>query len=941
MDAEWIKSPTARRVLVHWADDRPAWLWSADGRSLLWRNGAAGLFHAKLKKSGLKRAPEPVPIKGQVARLLRLGSLGRSSLSRIQFLAGSKPVSATCTVTPLELAGGEMALLVVGVDPIDAEVLEASAGQAFDTLSTALFPPGAEYLLVEGGAVRDGTPRARERFAASIDSLGIPDLSGTDSGETELAGEKVRLTRFRASPQDAVLLLIEAFEPEGAQSRIDSIRAEEGLATLHERAPADLELPQDDTAEPLLPIGLPPLEEAPSQDAAESGGGTAAEDLWVEPFEPPAVGPGRSLSSLFDRLAGHEELYAPLPEPEEISAEPQATPKAPEPAVAVPTTETEAERPSEPAAAGPQGGEGPDMIAAVIEFADDNEEIEEAHEAAAPVTYRVIGRGFTPIASESAAAPAASAEAPPEPAAEIATDLPAPPPSPEIVERVSRYNFDELSRILTDRVGAEGPAAGGTVEIESPIAPGQVPLSRAPDRALVNVAAETFILNRLPIGIMVFRDQQVLFANRALTDLIGYETIDALRNSGLAAIFPSEEAAAAGPVTHLVHKGGTLLPVVARLQSITWQGRPALMLSASLSQAGTGYEGVVKAFAEALAEQRGEGFVVADRAGVVTRVTAKACALLGGAEADIAGKPLAALIDAKDGAALRGFLDGPAKFAETARPCLLVGGLAPQTSLLLFAEGRAGIVSGYFGLLRRESVLAAEAIEPSMLARVSRGVRRPLNSIIGFSDLIRSAAFGTLENQRYLEYARDIKTAGQEIAALVDELDDIARLKEGSYAARPAELDLGGLLESCMVRVREQAGAARVLVRSAISERLPRIRADRASLRQAVLNLLASAIDQTPSGGTVVLSAQLEDDGSIAVNVRDSGGRNTDPAERFVVFRDGVGKDGEMLLPMRSSVGLALTRSLLAVNTCSLSVDPSTGVGTLFSLLVPADLVAR
>ncbi len=227
-----------------------------------------------------------------------------------------------------------------------------------------------------------------------------------------------------------------------------------------------------------------------------------------------------------------------------------------------------------------------------------------------------------------------------------------------------------------------------------------------------------------------------------------------------------------------------------------------------------------------------------------------------------------------------------------------------------------------------------------MLARLSRGIRRPLNTIIGFADLIRSAAFGASDNARYLEYARDIRTAGGEIATLVDELDDFSRLREGRYAARPAELDLGALLESCVMRVRSQAGAARVLVRSAISERLPRIRADRASLGQAVLNLLASAIDQTPPGGSVILSAQLEDDGSIAVNVRDSGEAGADLGERFVVFRDGIGKDGEALSPVRSSVGLALTRSLLAVNTCSLSVDPSGGVGTLFSLVIPASLVA-
>ena len=100
MDAEWITSPTARRVLMHWADQRPAWLWSADGSTLIWRNTAARLFNARPKKDRVKLSPEAVPIRGQVARLIRLGSLGRSSLSRVQFLAGEKPVATTCSCTP-------------------------------------------------------------------------------------------------------------------------------------------------------------------------------------------------------------------------------------------------------------------------------------------------------------------------------------------------------------------------------------------------------------------------------------------------------------------------------------------------------------------------------------------------------------------------------------------------------------------------------------------------------------------------------------------------------------------------------------------------------------------------------------------------------------------------------------------------------------------------
>jgi signal transduction histidine kinase len=310
------------------------------------------------------------------------------------------------------------------------------------------------------------------------------------------------------------------------------------------------------------------------------------------------------------------------------------------------------------------------------------------------------------------------------------------------------------------------------------------------------------------------------------------------------------------------------------------------------------------------------------------------------------GKSLSTLVAGTEVASLRDFLERPARFAETERPSLSLRSLSGSAEIVLFAQGQAGVITGYFGFVRGRDaaparLAAAAEIDPALLARISRGVRRPLNTIIGFADLIRSEAFGALENDRYEAYAQDITTAGQEIAALVDELDDYARLRDGRYLPQRTSIDLTSLLESCVVRIRKQASGARVIVRNAISESLPRVTADRASLAQAVLNLLASAIDQTPSGGGVVISAQLEDDGGIAIHVRDSSTNAVDMAERFVVFRDGTGRDGRAMVPVRSSIGLALTRSLLAVNAFSLSVDPAGEQGMLFTLIVPADLVER
>jgi PAS domain-containing protein len=914
VDADWITSPTARRILMHWADLRPAWLWSADGSTLLWRNNAARLFNAKAKKDRVKLSAEAVPIKGQVARLVRLGAIGRSSLSRVQFLAGEKPVATTCTCTPLALTEGEIVLLLVGVDPIPADVRLAAGDMPADAMSEALFPAGLAYSLVDRGhEPEDGT------------------------------------IALKAGPGDEVLLFSGA--QAGAVEAIRDIRAEEGLSP----GEADEDLDLADMPEPMLPLGISPLPDPGNPPTTDS-------DHWVEPMPPPADEPG-ALSSLFDRLAGDADLYTPLTDADEdFAGEPPPPAVSPE---EVPEASIEA--PAEPDAAetAPEPEPAVDMIAAVIEYADDPETAPPAATTPSASQWLITGRGFRPRpprpALDDAPLPVVdipqATEPPPPEAAEstepvAAAGLPDPvvpaaeaeplpvtidaAVDPEAAERVTRYNFEELGRILSDRVATDAKP-------EPPVfAP-----PPAPPTGIINLNAETLVLNRLPLAILVFRDQQVLFANRALTDLLGHDSVEGLRAAGIGSIFPSEDSASAGPVNRLVRRDGTPLNVTARLQSVSWQGRAALMLSASATEPMRGHEGAVRAFAEIAAETRGEGYISADRSGTVSFVSAPGRALLGRTEAELVGKPLAVLVGKPDMEPLRNFLEKPARFAETARPHFTAVSEDGEADIALFAEGQAGIVSGYFGFIKKRPVATPppagkdDDLEPGMLGRLSRGIRRPLNTIIGFADLLRSSSMDGGSSERTAEYARDIRTAGLEIAVLADELDDFTRLRAGRYAPRPSDVDLGALLESCMVRVRQQAGAARVLVRSSISEQLPRIRADRSSLGQALLNLLASAIDQTPIGGSVILSAQAEEDGGIAIHVRDGAQSGLDLGERFVVFRDGVDKDGEQLAPVRSSVGLALTRSLLAVNACSLSVDPTATTGTLFSLTIPSDAVVR
>lgn len=846
MGVNWINSTAAKRVIGYLTDPRPAWLWSGEGKTLIWSNPAARLFRAKQKKHNLKLAPPAVPIKGQIARLIRLGAKGRPSLSRLQFLAGKKPISATCTCTPMTLENGTDCLLVVAVDPIEPQLMSTHGFS--EDINTNLFEADTSFIVVDGDGVV---------LAHSADRV---DFNGDTSDATRLS----------AGPEAAELLIFD-------QSDLPIKPTE----TIEETPAASNEVAEISEIE--APTAKTPVDDGKNETPAEETNSTPA----------PTLQETRNLSSLVGKLADHEALYEPLGPQDDAIPEGLIVPQVEDDHVA------------------PEISDAP---------AVDDDVLPEA-------LWKITGQGFE---------------------ADSASQMEHSDDDGVPLEKASRYNFAELSRILTDRVGREDDTESHALT-SSPQPTKHHP---APyDRSLVTLSDEALVLNRLPLGILIFKQQNILFANRALTELVGYESSARLRAAGLPAIFPSVTGTGenAGPVTHLARFDGQTVPVIARLQAISWQGQQAFMLSAREEGTAQTSESAVSTFAETLATAANVGFVAATRAGVIQAVSDRAAQLFDRQPEVLIGRPLSLLAGHNDAEALRKFLEQPAKFAETARPGITIATTDKDLEILLFAEGRAGIVSGYFGIVQPVASKAENAradvdvqgIDPAILSRLSRGMRRPLNTIIGFSELIRTQAFGPIDNPRYLEYARDVKGAGQEIVEVIDEVDAFLRLETGDFDLAPADFDLGELLDASILRIRQEAGRARVFVRSAVSEKLPHIRADAATLGQAILNLLASAIEQTPQGGQVVLSAQLEEDGAVTVNVRDSGRAQSDLAERFVVFRDGVNLNGEALGPVQSSVGLALTRSLLAVNTCTLSVDVDSGHGTLLSLTIPREITVN
>ncbi|WP_348045759.1 hypothetical protein, partial [Devosia sp.] len=308
-----MTTPTGRRVLQHEADTRPAWLWSQDGLTLLWSNPAAAFFLGRIKKHGIKLAQPAAPIKGQVARIARLGSLGRSSLSRVQFLAGDKPASSTCACTPLEWEGGQTAVLIVGVDAIAPEFFEDEADDAPVVATVADAPevvePQAEAPTAVVAANDSATDTAPEPSAdpigaiieadqhAYVEDLGQwhEDTAAGDEPHVEPTAEAVEAVE----PQRDV-------QPEAETAAAEPIAPEEQFEAEPEAKATEAETTPEHTwaADP----------ESVTTDAVEP----TNEPVTTDENTRPEAAPSSRLTGLMDRMANHADLYSPLTDADDL-----------------------------------------------------------------------------------------------------------------------------------------------------------------------------------------------------------------------------------------------------------------------------------------------------------------------------------------------------------------------------------------------------------------------------------------------------------------------------------------------------------------------------------------------------------------------------------------------------------------------------------------------
>lgn len=226
------------------------------------------------------------------------------------------------------------------------------------------------------------------------------------------------------------------------------------------------------------------------------------------------------------------------------------------------------------------------------------------------------------------------------------------------------------------------------------------------------------------------------------------------------------------------------------------------------------------------------------------------------------------------------------------------------------------------------------------LAKVSHEVRTPLNSILGFTELMLEERLGAIGNPRYRGYVEDIHQSGLYALSLLNDLLDISKMEAGKFELDFTAVELPELVEICVSSLQPLARRERILLRTSLAMGLPAVLADRRRLKQILLNLLSNAIKFTNAGGQVIVSARQMDDGALRLRVHDTGVGMTKDEIAFAMqpFHQ---LDTAPRKQTGTGLGLPVTKALVDANRAKLLLVSERGAGTSADVIFQADRLVK
>lgn len=235
---------------------------------------------------------------------------------------------------------------------------------------------------------------------------------------------------------------------------------------------------------------------------------------------------------------------------------------------------------------------------------------------------------------------------------------------------------------------------------------------------------------------------------------------------------------------------------------------------------------------------------------------------------------------------------------------------------------------------RGDALVAADRLKSEFLYNVSYQLRTPLNTITGFTELLKLPSTGDLSNKQQ-SYVQNILDAADGLVALIDNLLALSSIQAGQVEIQREHCDIDDLLRSVRSFSETMAQSADLSIQIESDHQFEFVALDTARIKQVLLSLISNAIRFAPKQSVIILGARPEIRGGqkgILFFVRDKGpGIPEDDHIRIFEPFERANKKGA-----GAGLGLSLVRSLVELHQGTVELISREGEGTEVQCWIPA-----
>jgi len=232
---------------------------------------------------------------------------------------------------------------------------------------------------------------------------------------------------------------------------------------------------------------------------------------------------------------------------------------------------------------------------------------------------------------------------------------------------------------------------------------------------------------------------------------------------------------------------------------------------------------------------------------------------------------------------------------------------------------------------RAEALETADRLKSEFIEKMSYELRTPLNTIIGFSEILSNEYFGTLNSQQR-EYTVGIFDASQQLLSLVNDVLDLAMIEAGALELDVGKVDIARLVHGVINLVNDRVLKHELTLTVECPEDIGSVVGDERRIRQVLFNLLSNAIKFNVPGGQIRLGA-TRSRSSIQLWVEDTG-RGIEAGEQSRVFEKFETGHGTKRY-QGAGLGLSLVRSFVDLHGGKVEMNSVRDQGTRVTCSLP------